>query len=719
MSRLHVPHLAADADPMRAALAFAAAGWFVGPARSDGAKHPGSVLGKGWPTKTSRDPQVIAAWFAGTDHVPFLHVGRSGAVAFDVDHPDALPVVLADAERDAAPPTQYTRPAGGPDEHRRHVLFARPDGRHIGNGAGGLGREFGEVRGDNGIVRLVPGARWANVGVLPMIPRRLLDALPASAPGEHAADPAEVREFAAAHPGPGTAPGTERGALRTFERLAAEGSRHVALVEAACMAAREVRAGYYPAAAAVEVLRSAFIAAMAESRTGGRVLDARSARLEFDGVWSYAVGQVAHLTPDAAAGKVANRPTSAPGGAVRLGRALPSVVPGAVAPAELPAEPRVVIPLPVPEPEPYDHEAAERAAFDAEVAAVLRKRAISRAADAAERPATRAPALVSLADLLDEDDEPDTFRVGEVWPTGGKIILAAPQKAGKTTLMGNLVASLADGRPFLGRYAVEPLEGRRVVLLDFEMTRRKLRAWLGRQAVEHPEAVHVDLLRGTTWDPRDDRTRAEWADRLRELDCGVLVVDPLGPILHGLGVDENDNSAVGAVLHALDALVLEAGVGDLMVTHHMGHAGERSRGATVLRGWPDAEWRLIVDRPDNGREPDPDAPRFFAATGRDVAVPETVLTFDAASGRYALGEGNRAVAAVDRQGAAVLAVVQANPGASGKTIKAELRGSGIGTDKVGDVLAGLIRRGQVHAHALGAGLPTRHYAGPCGDGCPC
>ena len=132
------------------------------------------------------------------------------------------------------PPTQYTRP----DEQRRHLLFARPDQRHIGNGPGALGKAWGEVRGENGVIRVVPSAQWTNTGVLPTAPPAVVAALPTCTPGEHAADADEVRAFAQAHDGPGTRPGMLAGAVAVFERDAAEGSRHNAAVDAACMAAR-------------------------------------------------------------------------------------------------------------------------------------------------------------------------------------------------------------------------------------------------------------------------------------------------------------------------------------------------------------------------------------------------------------------------------------------------------------------------------------------------
>ena len=63
--KLHIPDLDPEASVLDAALAYAAAGWYIAPTDpARDVKNPGTVLGGGWPSKTSRDPKQIAAWFA-------------------------------------------------------------------------------------------------------------------------------------------------------------------------------------------------------------------------------------------------------------------------------------------------------------------------------------------------------------------------------------------------------------------------------------------------------------------------------------------------------------------------------------------------------------------------------------------------------------------------------------------------------------------------------
>lgn len=186
MNALTVPQIEEDTDVLTAALAYAAAGWFVLPVRR-GSKNPGSVVsrfpGDPWQDKSSRDPETIVGWFAGTDLGIALHVGRSNAVVFDVDNPAALPPEM-DCLKAGSVPFQSTREAV---EGRGHYLYRQPAGRTIGNSPGTLGTAWGEVRGKNGVIIVEPSRhekhvtggryRWITVGDVPVLPDHLAAAL--------------------------------------------------------------------------------------------------------------------------------------------------------------------------------------------------------------------------------------------------------------------------------------------------------------------------------------------------------------------------------------------------------------------------------------------------------------------------------------------------------------------------------------------------------------
>jgi hypothetical protein len=246
------------------------------------------------------------------------------------------------------------------------------------------------------------------------------------------------------------------------------------------------------------------------------------------------------------------------------------------------------------------------------------------------------PEPVRLTDLLEHPPEDVAWRIEDLWPSGGKVLLTASAKAGKTTMVLNIERSLLTGEPFLGRFDVAPIDGS-IVVFDIEMSLRQQHDWhsslgLDRQATDR---IHLVPMRGraASFDLRSDKARDRWRKTLTDRGCSVIVVDPLGPVLAGLGMDENSNSEVAVVLAGLDALAADVGA-DLLVVHHHGHSATRARGASAFEGWPDALWRL--DRKDEDTEPADDlealfsAPlnRTFAAVGRDVLVAETPLAYE-------------------------------------------------------------------------------------------
>lgn len=277
------------------------------------------------------------------------------------------------------------------------------------------------------------------------------------------------------------------------------------------------------------------------------------------------------------------------------------------------------------DPEPVSDEEAWRRAVEQE-AMRLRVRDEARQYENARRAGNLTiPELTRLDDFLSIDDEPVSYRIDGLMPTGAHIMLAAQFKAGKTTAVGNAMRSLVDGDPFMNAFMVpEPVES--VVLIDDEMSERQLRMWLREQGIKNVGGVHVVSLRGrvSTFDLINESVRERWVDRIRAAGCQVLVFDCLRPVLDALGLSEDKEA--GRFLVAFDALLAEAGVPEAVMVHHMGHGGERSRGDSRLRDWPDVEWRLVRDVPPG--EEDPAAERFFTAFGRDVAVPEGRVLMD-------------------------------------------------------------------------------------------
>lgn len=353
--------------------------------------------------------------------------------------------------------------------------------------------------------------------------------------------------------------------------------------------------------------------------------------------------------------------------------------------------------------------------------------------DAEERPPLPPPASTSLALLLTEPPSAVKYRVDRLWPSGGKVLMSAPAKAGKTTMVGNLVRCLADGAAFLAQpggpapgefivaaagFPVAGLDGRAVFVLDFEMTRDMAREWLRDQGIVRSDLVHIELMRGRAWDPRDEGQRAAWAAHLRALNVAVLVVDPIGPILAALGVAEKDSTEVGAVLWALDALAHEAGVSELFVVHHTGHEGERARGTSGFEGWPDAIWTMTRDKTTGARA--------LSASGRDVHLVETVLELDRPTRRLALGQGSRAAARGSAHAEIIRDIVveecssrgDGQPGPTSNQLKTLAREAELSkATEAQDAIHAARKLGMVHTHP-GPNRSLYHHPGASCEHCP-
>jgi Bifunctional DNA primase/polymerase, N-terminal len=304
---LRIPELSPNVSTLTAGLAYARAGGYLVPIRR-GTKHPGSVLGEDWQHKSSREPELIVAWLAGTDHGIALHAGRSGAVVFDVDHPERLPDTLQRAISECRPPFQSTRTnvAG-----KGHYVFAMPEGRILGNGVGRLGGAFGEVRGVNGVIVVAPTPHpdaatgghyvWGSFGPVPVLPGYVADLLDNASPSEDAATDVEVEAFLEGHSS-STRPELLSGWCTTFaDKVTAGESRHQRMVSVAAGAMKEAAAGYFPARDAAKRLHDAFVAAVAlPPLSGGHQRAARTggiAEAEWSGILAWAVAQASTADP--------------------------------------------------------------------------------------------------------------------------------------------------------------------------------------------------------------------------------------------------------------------------------------------------------------------------------------------------------------------------------------------------------------------------------------
>ena len=102
----------------------------------------------------------------------------------------------------------------------------------------------------------------------------------------------------------------------------------------------------------------------------------------------------------------------------------------------------------------------------------------------------------------------------------------------------------------------------------------------------------------------------------------------------------------------------------------MGHSGERSRGDSRIRDWPDVEWRLVR------QDEEPASARYISAYGRDVDVVESALLYDPTSRHLTVVGGSRRDAAIRAALRDVTAVLEkSSEPLNGRAIELALEGS--------------------------------------------
>lgn len=285
--------------------------------------------------------------------------------------------------------------------------------------------------------------------------------------------------------------------------------------------------------------------------------------------------------------------------------------------------------------------AAERAAFAEEVAERAYQLRVRRAAEALIAGEGWAPPDYegTWADELDLVDEEIAWQVTDLLQPGMNAMLVAEAKAGKTTLLLNLMRALADKEALFDRFEVRPLaDGKRVGWWNAELSEGMARRWAREMNVANTDSLISLHLRGKQLPLEAPHVR-RWAIKwLRENDVAVWILDPLGALCP---VEEKDNTGMRAWLRALDEIKAAAGVETMVIAHHTGHAEAgsdidtrvaRARGASALKDWPDVTWTYYRGSKVTSR--------YLSALGRDVDVDEFELSYLAGDRRLLWASGN-------------------------------------------------------------------------------
>lgn len=305
-----------------------------------------------------------------------------------------------------------------------------------------------------------------------------------------------------------------------------------------------------------------------------------------------------------------------------------------------------------------------------------------------------------LGDILARPPEPPE-RIADILPWDSALLVIAQRKAGKTTLILNLIRSLLTGTPFLGRFSTIPVTGR-VAFLNYEVNAAQIARWADEAGIDHSR-LYVVNLRGRRNPLAVPEDRAVLAGRMQSLGVESVIVDPFGRAY--TGTSQNDAGEVTAFLVDLDKFVRqEVGARDLVLAVHAGWDGERARGSSALEDWGDSMAYLTVDDKDQ---------RYFRAKGRDVEIDEDMLEFDAATRTLSLaGTGGRktqrTITKVHELEAPINTIIGQNPDISVGKIREALRKAKVPFQDadVTNALEAMAARGRITRTEGGPGKPT-------------
>jgi Bifunctional DNA primase/polymerase, N-terminal/AAA domain/Primase C terminal 1 (PriCT-1) len=274
-------------------------------------------------------------------------------------------------------------------------------------------------------------------------------------------------------------------------------------------------------------------------------------------------------------------------------------------------------------------------------------------------PSTRNLAEEHAADLGDT-----TWTIEQWHPYGGNINLGAEKKAGKTVLMLNLARSAVDREPFLGQWPMRELAGT-VAYFNYEMSRAQFRDWTVKLGIRRSERVWAFTARGYRLPISVDLVAERMIEELKRREAELWIIDTKQRAQLGVVLNENSNDEATRWLDLLDQIKAEAGVTDLIVSSHFGHHEERTRGASAILGWADANWTLTVEKDQDGAMKE----RFLGAEGRDVEQDRWQLQFDPLTLRLTISGATRMqvrkTARLERYELAALRAVAGQDGITG------------------------------------------------------
>lgn len=190
--------------------------------------------------------------------------------------------------------------------------------------------------------------------------------------------------------------------------------------------------------------------------------------------------------------------------------------------------------------------------------------------------------------------KPVKQRIPGLLTTTGNVLINAYRKAGKTSLIMDLIGALTTEQKFLGTLPCDQLGGP-MVYLNIELEQSMLRHYAeGAGLRENEDVYYLDFCGHLSkFQLADEAWRLDLADALYDIGAAGLVIDPIHPIISMAGGSSDDNDEGRMVCELLSEIRREADMDHLFVIDHTGHADKtRARGASAKEDWADILWNV-------------------------------------------------------------------------------------------------------------------------------
>lgn len=223
----------------------------------------------------------------------------------------------------------------------------------------------------------------------------------------------------------------------------------------------------------------------------------------------------------------------------------------------------------------------------------------------------------SYEDLMGSSNTFGGWLVENIWGNQSHGIVAGMPKSYKSTLVHDLIISVASGRPFLDQYKV--LNPGPVVVVQNENSESIMRdrsekmisakGIVGRVKklsenhlnLEFPRTLPIHFINQQGFSMSNEKHRSEIEAIIREIKPALVVFDPLYLMFEG---DINSAQDLNPTLNWLLQLKKDMKT-SVMVVHHYNKGGPNSTkggarmaGSIFLYGWIESAWYLTKDEED-------------------------------------------------------------------------------------------------------------------------